>query len=202
MRIDQVLTDTQRTSSDPDSLDMVWWLVPQFWEAALNKDASVPPATRAEIVRLFTDNVVVAAVKGSMGTLTVESFLDSDALRERIHFIDTRGTRHAPLPSSKVDVGLQVMLGAMQPVIASVAGQLGEHLEFFVFPARDGDGAMIADPFQDGTLVVELDGLDYPFRLPLASVLEPRFDPDTGESFPGNYRYSPYTGKPLQPVAP
>ena len=46
------------------------------------------------------------------------------------------------------------------------------------------------------------------YRLPLGSVLPPRFDPNTEETFPGNYNYSPFTGAkltthlPKDPVQP
>jgi hypothetical protein len=202
LRIDQVIADTQRTSSDPDSLDLVWWLVPQFWEASLARQKEISPETRAEIIRLFTENVVVAAVKGRMGTLRVESFLDDDAIRESLRLVDSRGNRHAPVPAAEVDSALRAMLGALQPMLAGVIGQLGDNLNFYVFPAGSEDGARPFDPIGQGRVMIELDGLSYEFRLPLGSLLNPRFDPDTGEEFPGKYLYSPYSGRRLQSSRP
>ena len=34
-------------------------------------------------------------------------------------------------------------------------------------------------------------------KFPLGSLLKPRIDPVSGESFPGNYGYNPYTGVKL-----
>jgi hypothetical protein len=188
--------------TDPDSLDLVWWLVPQFWEASLARQKEISPETRAEIIRLFTENVVVAAVKGRMGTLRVESFLDDDAIRESLRLVDSRGNRHAPVPAAEVDSALRAMLGALQPMLAGVIGQLGDNLNFYVFPARSEDGARPFDPIGQGRVMIELDGLSYEFRLPLGSLLNPRFDPDTGEEFPGKYLYSPYSGRRLQSSSP
>jgi hypothetical protein len=44
---------------------------------------------------------------------------------------------------------------------------------------------------------VVLAGTEFKFRLPLGSLLPPKFDPNTHEKFPGNYIYSPYTGSKL-----
>ena len=44
---------------------------------------------------------------------------------------------------------------------------------------------------------VRLGKKKYDYRLPLGSVLAPRYDPDTGEQFPGNYFFNPYTGTKL-----
>ena len=42
----------------------------------------------------------------------------------------------------------------------------------------------------------------YRWRLPLGSLLPPRYDAKTGEKFSGNYLYSPFTGKELTTKAP
>jgi hypothetical protein len=202
IRIDELLSDTQRTSSDPDSLDMVWWMVPQFWESVLAGNPDASPRVREEVTALFSRHIVVAAVKGQMGTLRVESFLDGSELRERIRIVDPRGVRHAPIPEAEVDPTLRAMFGAMQPMIADVVGQLGDNLSFFVFPATDAEGRAIADPLADGRFLVELEDVEYRFRLPLASLLVPRMDPGTGEEFPGNFLYNPYTGTRLAAPEP
>ena len=40
------------------------------------------------------------------------------------------------------------------------------------------------------------------YRLPLGSLFPPAVDPKTGESFPGNYHFNPFTGDKLTPSAP
>jgi hypothetical protein len=39
------------------------------------------------------------------------------------------------------------------------------------------------------------------YRLPLGSFLDPAVDVKTGETFPGNYHFNPFTGSPLSKPA-
>jgi hypothetical protein len=76
-------------------------------------------------------------------------------------------------------------------------GAMGQHLEILVFPSVDKAGHPIADPKSDGSLTVHLGNIALHYRLPLGSILPPSVDPKTGESFPGNYHFNPYTGDKL-----
>jgi len=66
----------------------------------------------------------------------------------------------------------------------------------------DKVGQPIADPKRDGSLTVHLNDIALRYRLPLGSVLPPSLDLKTGESFPGNYHFNPYTGGKLVPRPP
>jgi hypothetical protein len=84
----------------------------------------------------------------------------------------------------------------MKPAMAANAGPLGQAMEFIVFPAK-ADGKPLIDAAQAGTLQVTLYDQTYKWRLPLGSVLPARVDAKTGEEFPGNYQFNPYTGDKL-----
>ena len=49
---------------------------------------------------------------------------------------------------------------------------------------QDGAGKRFADATTDGSLRFEIDGQRFAYRLPLGSLLRPRIDPVSGESFP------------------
>jgi hypothetical protein len=76
-------------------------------------------------------------------------------------------------------------------------GNMGQHLEFMVFPGLDSAKRPIADPKSEGSLTVHVGDVPLRYRLPLASLLPPAWDAKTGESFPGNYHFNPYTGNKL-----
>ena len=50
---------------------------------------------------------------------------------------------------------------------------------------------------QAGTLQVSLYDQVYRWRTPLGSLLPAKVDAKTGEEFPGNYSFNPYTGEKL-----
>jgi hypothetical protein len=69
-------------------------------------------------------------------------------------------------------------------------------MEFVVYPGKDGDKTL-ADATRPGDIATTFYGETYHWHLPLGSLLPPKVDKSTGERFPGNYLYSPYTGKKL-----
>lgn len=198
IKIDQLLRETQKTSPSTDTVDLVWWIPPQFWASVLASNADVPDKTRAEIVEIFAKYTVVAAVKGSIGNFGVDKFSSDDEMRAQLRLVDPHGNSYAPIAADKLDSRLVVMVQILKPLMANVVGQMGTNLNFYAFPAKTEDGKPVADPFGDGKLAIKLGSEEYIFRLPLGSLLPPRHDPASGEVFPGSYRYNPYTGAALQ----
>ena len=74
---------------------------------------------------------------------------------------------------------------------------MGEGMEFFVFDNASEDGRPILNPLEPGAFQIELRGMTHRWRLSLGSLLPDKIDPETKETFPGNYRFSPFTGKEL-----
>jgi hypothetical protein len=176
----------------------VWWIPAEFWMAAMAADKKVPDSEKQDIIDLFRENTVVGVVVGEMGALGVQKFRSDDDIRAGLRLVDPAGREYAPLAANKVDKQLQLMLQILKPMLASVVGEMGNNLNFYVFPGKAKDGKRTADPLAEGKLVVKLSDESYPFRLPLGSVMPARFDPVTGERFPGSYRFNPFTGAQLQ----
>ena len=198
IKIDQLLRETQQTSPSTDTVDLVWWIPPQFWASVLADNADVPDTTRAEIEEIFGQYTVIAAVKGNLGNFGVDKFVSDDDMRTQLRLVDPYGVSHSPIAADKLDSRLTVMVQILKPLMANVVGQMGTNLNFYAFPAKTQDGRPVADPLGTGQLTVKLGTEDYAFRLPLGSLLPPRHDPASGEAFPGSYRYNPYTGAALQ----
>jgi hypothetical protein len=70
-------------------------------------------------------------------------------------------------------------------------------MEFVVYPAKAADGTPTVDAAQAGTLKIKLYDQAFSWRLPLGSLLPAQFDKKTGEEFPGNYQFNPFTGDKL-----
>jgi hypothetical protein len=74
---------------------------------------------------------------------------------------------------------------------------MGQNMHFILFPAKDNKGKAIADATKEGSFKVIVGSEEFNFHLPLGSVMSPKYDPKTGEKFPGNYKYNPFTGTEL-----
>lgn len=198
IQINQLTNETQQSSSSKDTLDLVWWLPPQFWLASSRDDDR---AAMTEIAALFQKYTVVAAVNGKIGKLGIDGFMNEDELRQALVVLGADGKEYRPIAPDKLDPKVTMVFGILKPILGSMIGQLGNNLHFYVFPGKGKDGKPLADPLAPGTLTVQLGEARYDFTTPLGSLLTPQHDPRTGQKFPGNYRFNPYTGSQLQPLS-
>jgi hypothetical protein len=98
-----------------------------------------------------------------------------------------------------MNAGAANLLKMMKPVTANMMGQLGQGMHFIAFPGTD-DSKLLLDAKKPGQFVVKMGAKEFAFRLPIGSVLPPKMDKETGERFPGNYEFNPFTGKKLSDV--
>ena len=207
IRIDELMNDTQKTGGGIESSEMVWWLPPQLWAYVLAKqegaggkhDKSASQAVSKQFQDLFTRHTVVAVLRISDNNSLNPEFSSETELRSQLRLVDMHGESHTPVAADKVDPELSAILKVMRPVLTGLIGPAGENMQFYVFPGR-GKAGPVADALADGKMRVMLGRNEFVFRLPLGALLPARRDPGNGETFPGNYRYNPYTGSPLEAV--
>lgn len=198
IQINKLTDETQQTSSNNETVDLVWWLPPQFWLASARQGEA---EAMDEIAALFRQYTVIAAVNGKIGKLGIDGFMDENQLRESLSIRGADGKEYQPIAPGKLDPKMTMIFGVLKPVLGSMIGQLGDNLHFFVFPGKGKDGKALADPLATGTMTVKLGQARYDFTTPLGSLLTPQHDPLTGQEFPGSYRFNPYTGSPLEALS-
>lgn len=196
VNVNTLVEQVQSLSDDPNRLELVWWMPPQFWERAL-LDSDLDKGERDKMTALFTKYVVVAVVKGDLGDFGMKGFANEAALRKQLRLVDADGTRVAPLAQDALEPELAILFTVMRPVMASFIGPTGQNMQMFAFPGRDRAGKPRADALATGTVRFDLDGVPFAFETPLPSLLMPMYDA-SGKEFPGTYRFNPYTGAPLQ----
>ncbi|MFC3813915.1 hypothetical protein [Lysobacter sp. GCM10012299] len=201
IQVNKLTSDTQQTSANNETVDLVWWLPAQFWLASSSRSKDGDGEAMKEIAALFRQYTVIAAVNGKVGKLGIDSFMNEDQLRESLLLRGADGKDYQPIAPEKLDPKVTMIFGVLKPILGSMIGQLGTNLHFFVFPGKGKDGKALADPLATGTVTVKLGQARYDFTTPLGSLLTPQHDPLTGQEFPGSYRFNPYTGSPLEALS-
>ena len=195
-----LVRETQLMSEAPNEMTMVWWLPEQFWQASLGQ--RLPADQVEEVLKVVRRYMLIAVVDGRIGPFGGMSFSPEQSVRANVTLKDAAGVNYAPLGESSIDPDMKNLIQAMKPVVANMLGAIGQNMHFVLFPSKSADGRLVADPASKGTLWVLVGGKDFRYRLPLGSLLSPKYDPGTGETFPGNYNFNPYTGTKLGTESP
>jgi hypothetical protein len=204
-----LIHETQKVSQAPSQLTLVWWLPEQFWQASLGQDPNASKAQVDQLLNTIRPYTMIAVVDGRMGAFGGVTYRSEEAIRTSVTIRDAKGLSYAPLSESAIDPNMKNLLQMLRPVIVNMLGPMGQNMHFLLFQSRSKDGRLVADPTGKGILSVLFAGKEFKYRLPLGSVLPPKYDPETEERFPGNYNYNPFTGsklvtepsnKPLQPT--
>jgi len=198
--ISKLVQETQGISQDGNRISLVWWIPSEYWAVTLATDRNLSAAELREVVTLLEDYLMLSVIKGSITPVGVIG-LSRDELLELLSF-SVDGEQLEPIPEDELHQGMQSLLAVMKPVFGQMMGQMGQATELIVFPGRNAAGERLADPLKPGMVSVQLEDYSINFRLPLGSLLPARFDASTGEKFPGNYIYSPFSGKALSTEQP
>ncbi|MET0280228.1 MAG: hypothetical protein ABW278_03760 [Steroidobacteraceae bacterium] len=193
--LQQLVMETQRVTTADGIVQLVWWLPHQFWEESMKSNAAIPAAARDQILTTFGDYTMLAMMRATAGLTGITDGVSKDELLKNLS-VDVDGKKLEPLPPDQLSPVAQLLLAQLKPAMASMVGQLGENLEFVVFPAKV-DGKPLLDAAKAGNFTVKLYDQTATWRLPLGSLLPKRSDRKTGEQFPGNYNFNPYTGDKL-----
>lgn len=94
--------------------------------------------------------------------------------------------------------GVRAATQVLKPLMASMLGKFGDAMEFVVFNDADEHGNSMADPRAKLLVTLSFDQESFTWRLPLVSLQPVRVDPETGDTFPGDFDFNPFTGTRLE----
>ena len=193
--IQKLTHDTQRTSQSSGQVTFVWWMPQAWWEASLNSNPSLTPEGRTQILAVLDEYLLFAILRAKMaGTGAIDARPKAEMLSNARLEID--GTNIDPIPPQDLAPTAQAILLGVKPILASLLGKLGQGVEIVAYSGKR-DGRRLLDAAQPGSFRYTLYDETFTWRLPLPSLLPAKFDPKTGDEFPGDYQFNPYTGAPL-----
>ena len=193
--------ELQRSENVAGSFKMIWWIPTEFWEESF-KQAAMTREQKEGFQKAVNDYIVVAVIDGQinqLGGLTPQS---AEHVRKNVTVQADDGKPLLPLGDDDVATETRTLLMMMKPMFGKMLGEFGKGMELVCFKGKDDSGARLLDPRKKGQLLVSYGGKEYKWRLPLGSLLPPKYDAESGEKFPGNYLFSPYTGAKLTDKAP
>jgi hypothetical protein len=193
--IDDLVRETQRVTVEDNQVSMVWWLPLEFWSETIRGNPDLNAEARSELVSTMAEYTTIALLRASPGAEGLEKIQPKAELLKNTK-VEFDGKVLQAVADDKIAPTANLVLSQLKPVLAQAAGAVGQALEFVVYPSKVDGKAL--DAGMPGKLVVTFYGKPQNWRLPLGSVLPPRIDKATGESFPGNFEFNPFTGKKIE----
>lgn len=191
----EILRDTQRTTQANGDITLVMWMPQQFWEESMKGNPALTAEGRAQVLAPLADYALFGVMRARVGAAGLTDVQPKAELLKNLK-LEVNGKVVQPLAPEAIAPGAQMLLSTLKPAMASMGGAAMQGMEFVVYPAK-ADGKPLIDAMQSGTLQVSLYDQVYRWRTPLGSLLPVKVDAKTGEEFPGNYSFNPFTGEKL-----
>lgn len=194
IELQKLISESQRIVQGPQKLTMVWWLPTEFWDVSMRSNPNTTEGQREQFRRVVDDYLIFA-----VGSLDIGPFAGLTAKSKDDIIANTSltvGTKEvSPLKDSELSADAANFVRLMKPIIGQMLGQIGQGMEFILYPNAQGKGKIRAA--EKGEMRFVAFGENFEWKLPLTSLLPPKVDPKTKQEFPGDFRFNPYTGDEL-----
>ena len=192
-----LVQETMKFDRDNNLFRLVWWIPTEYWELSFKGATNMTEAQKQEFYKIVTNYVVVAVIDAKTTMLGSLNSISRDAIMAKISLAAGASEPLKPLADTEISGDAKNLFSMMKPMLSSLMGQLGSSMEFVFFKGVDDRGVRLIDPARPGLVAINYDSSKFAWRLPLGSLLPPQYDLQSGEAFPGNYIYSPFTGAKL-----
>src|SRR5262249_51801919 len=111
--LQSIIKETQRTSSEPNAVTLIWWIPEQFWQVSLGQNPALTAAQTDQFLKMLRPYTVVAIVDGRVGPFAGVSYKTQDEIRASVTLKDVNGLSYAPLAESTIDPDTRNLLQMM-----------------------------------------------------------------------------------------
>ncbi|MEM7038290.1 MAG: hypothetical protein AAF570_15000 [Bacteroidota bacterium] len=198
VNVNDLTEETQRSSDQDDRLNLVWWIPTEFWMAIQENDAEANPEDYAAIIDMFEPYTILMVVDGDIGPFGSVKYRSRDQVASSLTIKDRYGDMYRPMEQAAQSGDLTMMLSIMKPILENMLGPMGENMEFYVFEGQNNRNEPLIQPKESEFFSIQLQDEEFRWRLPLGSLLPPKFCPEDGEKQSGAWSFCPYHGDKLK----
>lgn len=186
-----MVRDLILTKKVASNIKQVWWLPSEYWRFALSDSPDV-----SEEVILDIENQLKGYSLFSVVNADISPF-SGFKTRDAVVTIINNDVILTPLTQEEIPVDIKELINLLRPTLASMAGQLGEQMIFYVFKNDLEDGTTAISPYNTGKLDIKVNDASFIYRLPIQSMVEKKTCPEDQEQLNGNWEYCPWHGTKL-----
>ncbi|RQP23840.1 hypothetical protein [Piscinibacter terrae] len=190
-----LLEDLKQQKLSKDDFRLAIWMPAEFFIASNGNSSD---DQKRQLSRLLDGYVLFMVLDAQLSPMATVTPTPRAELLQKTNLVINGAAPLSPLKDTELKQDFKTFREIMRPVLKNMAGPTGDAMELLVFKLPAG-GPKVIQPTVEGRLKLTVNGHVHAWRLPLGSLLPPMMDPENGDSFPGNYKFSPFSGKPLQP---
>lgn len=198
INITDLVRDTQQWKKVNNRMSFAWWIPTEYWEVVLRDNKQVPPEAIAMIQNVFKDYLMIWACDLEIEPTGSMTFTVEEEIRKTILVVDAHGQTHLPLTESQVGAEPLAITENIKPMLAQAIGQMGKGLHYYFFKIKDEKGANVINATQHGEFTVVHSNSEFHWKLPLPTLMPPKFCPVDKEKMKGNWIYCPVHGQKLE----
>ncbi|MGV3725051.1 MAG: hypothetical protein ACO1SX_29475 [Actinomycetota bacterium] len=195
--LNALISDTQKQSTDPGRMTLVWWFPEEFWRTALRDNKEVTPEQVEEFVDVMRPYTLMVVADGLVQDDGRINYTPEAQLRASLRMRGFDGVNQPPIAAAKIGEGPQIVVDVIKPILTNMLGPMGENMRFFFFPGAGKDGKRLADTRSSGQLSLCIGPREYRWRLPLGSIIPPKQCPTCTEFYSGAFKFCPLDGVKL-----
>jgi hypothetical protein len=196
------IQETQRVEQSEKTFRLIWWIPTEYWKESFKELPGITEDQKREFYEAVDGYIVLSVIDAKTTAFGTLIPTPKEGIVSMLSLTIGQGQVMKPLADTEVASDARNLFAMMKPVLSSMLGQFGQGMEFICFRHISSEGKKLLDPLGNGSFSVSLGNSTYRWRLPLGSLLSPKYDPQTGEEFPGNYIYNPFTGSMLATAPP
>jgi hypothetical protein len=193
-KISILIQECQAMYLQNEEMVMVWWLPAEFWKASF---ANTPEATAQQlddVLSVLEPYTLMMVLEGTQGLYGATYYASEDSVRTITRLSDSAGNVYEPYGEFEISDEARNLLMMMKPLIANMAGAVGENMHWIVFPASGKDRAPIANPTAKGHFKVLVGDREFIWRLPLDAALPAKECTKCQLDCKGSWEFCPWCG--------
>jgi len=195
--IQKFVQETQKVHQGVNVFRLVWWIPTEYWREAFRDNPNMTESQKETFCRAVDDYIVFSVIDAKTTDFGSIIPASREQIISKLSLSIGQGKKMKTLADTEITSDAKNLFAMLKPVIANMLGQFGQGMEFVCFKGIDSSGERLLDPRGNGSFSVTLGDETSKWRLPLGCLMPSKFDLQTGEEFPGNYIYNPFTGKKL-----
>jgi hypothetical protein len=204
VNVDALTGETQKTLGNSDSINIVWVIPIEFWQASLAQDKTLPEGQRQAFLSALSKYLMLGVVRADITPLGGMRFHDEKKVFRTLNASLVKG-KGEPVPLKLLlradDDDAQLVINSMKPFLKAALGKMGDNFHLFVCINRDEAGRRLVSPYETSKVRVGLGAIGpnkggtLEFDFPLDSLHVPRRCAGCGKEAHITWSYCPFCGK-------